>query len=748
MEIPHYGKKLLEYGIFSPDILAMAKREDLFMNTQHRWGALTVSPTFWSFVEDNLLPDLSLTSDEFWAGLETLVSNLGPKNRALLLKREDLQKRIDVWASAQNGGSVEFSEQKKFLSDIGYLVPMGAPFSIETQNVDPEISSIAGPQLVVPVMNARFALNAANARWRSLYDAVYGTDVVGHPEQGSGYDTKHGEKVVAWVSEFLDQAVPLVSGNHADVVAYSLVEGVFTARVADKDVGLKDPNGFVGTRNDQGQTGYVLRHNGLHLELLIDASHPIGKTSQSGLCDVILESALTAIHDCEDSVAAVDAADKVLAYTNWLGLMRGDLVESFEKNGATITRSLETDRDIVAADGSLITLPGRTVALVRNVGHLMTTDAVLYEGVEIPEGILDALVTVTCALHDLGKSTGLRNSRTGSVYIVKPKMHGPEEVAFADTLFASVETILGLAPNTIKIGVMDEERRTSANLSECIRQVKSRIAFINTGFLDRTGDEIHTWMSLGPVIPKEQMRSAAWISAYEDGNVDAGLATGMMGKGQIGKGMWARPDDMADMLLEKIGHPLSGANTAWVPSPTAATLHATHYHRVDVPTRMEELRNRTPASLEALLTPPVMQNARPDADAIQMQIDNNCQSILGYVVRWVNQGVGCSKVPDIHDVALMEDRATLRISSQLLANWLIHGVISEAAVDESLKKMALKVDAQNSGDPTYSPMSPKFDGQAFAAARDLILQGATQPSGYTEPLLHAYRKKVKQCQGN
>lgn len=704
---------------------------------------LKISPEFAEFVEKELLDGLLIDSGAFWRILQDLVEEFSPRTVFLLKNRQLLQNQIDAWSKTKRGKDFDFAEQEKFLRDIGYLVPEGTPFSVGTTNVDSEISSIAGPQLVVPVLNARYSLNAANARWRSLYDALYGTDVLGRPKPG-GYDAEHGARVVDWASDFLDQALPLAKGSHKDIKGFCRQGNQLFARIDDELVAFRDQSAFVGFVELGEETSYFLINNGLHIELVIDPTHPIGRTSASGLSDVIIESALTAIHDFEDSVAAVDATDKVAAYFNWLGLMRGDLTETFEKNGKQQVRALAGDRMITGTDGSQKVLRGRTLALARNVGHLMTTDTVLHKGAEIPEGLLDALVSVTCAMHDLAKADGPRNSLTKSVYVVKPKMHGPAEVALANDIFTRVEEHLGLATNTVKIGVMDEERRTSANLRECIRQVKDRIVFINTGFLDRTGDEIHTWMELGPVVPKEDMKSAAWLKAYEDGNVSAGLSTGMHGVGQIGKGMWAKPDDMAAMLKEKIAHPESGANTAWVPSPTAATLHATHYHLVDVQARMKELQSEPRGSLKDLLTPPVLRDEFPSQEDIQTQLDNNCQSILGYVVRWVDQGVGCSKVPDIHDVALMEDRATLRISSQLLANWLKHSLIDTDQVDASLRKMAAKVDEQNAADEAYQPMAPAFSGPAFQAARALIVEGALQPSGYTEPLLHAFRKKSKQ----
>jgi malate synthase len=698
------------------------------------------------FAENRLLSITGITVDHFWSGYAALLNTLAPRNAALLQKRADLQAQIDDWSKARKGQAFDVAASKAFLQEIGYLIPKGEAFQIGSENVDPEIASIAGPQLVVPVMNARYALNAANARWRSLYDALYGTDALPGQANGPGYDAQRGAQAVAWSADFLDKAVPLVKGSHKDVTAYRRSGTALMAVIDDTEVGFADPAGFVAYTEEDDTANYVLRHNGMHIDLAIDPSHPVGAAHPAGLKDLVLESALTAINDCEDSVAAVDAADKVLAYTNWLGLMDGTLVERFEKAGKTIERRLQADRQMTAPNGDAITLKGRTVALVRNVGHLMTTDAVLLDGQETPEGMLDALFTVAASLHDRARSEN-QNSATGSVYVVKPKMHGPEEVAFSEDLYAGVEDILGLPRNTVKLGVMDEERRTSVNLVECMRQVKDRLVFINTGFLDRTGDEIHTAMQLGPAIPKEEMKSSGWLLAYEDGNVDAGLETGLVGRGQIGKGMWAKPDDMAEMLEAKLGHPMSGANTAWVPSPTAATLHATHYHAVNVFDRLEEIKTREQASLDALLTPPVMTGRNLTPEEVRHGLDNNCQSILGYVVRWVDQGIGCSKVPDLNDVALMEDRATLRISSQILANWLMHGVITEDEVIDSLKRMAVKVDAQNAVDAAYRPMAPAYDGPAFAAARDLIIKGAQQPSGYTEPLLHAYRRQAKSLYG-
>ncbi|WP_282096161.1 malate synthase G [Epibacterium ulvae] len=709
-------------------------------------SGLQVASVLADFAETQLLPGTGITAETFWSGYARLLQDLAPENAKLLRRREELQSQIDEWSKARKGGSFEAAEHRAFLEEIGYLVPRGVPFQIGTENIDPEIAEIAGPQLVVPVMNARYALNAANARWRSLYDALYGTDVLPGDAKGYAYDPKRGAQAQAWAADFLDRAVPLAQGSHHAVTAYHRNGEALVAVIDETEVGFVQADAFVAFSEADKTANYVLKHNGLHIELVIDPTHPVGAASKSGLCDIVLESALTAIHDCEDSVAAVDAQDKVLAYRNWLGLMDGTLVERFEKSGRQVERRLQDDREMTRPDGSAITLKGRTVALVRNVGHLMTTDAVLVDGQDTPEGMLDAMFTVTAALHDRARSANT-NSATGSVYVVKPKMHGPDEVALAEKLYAGVEDILGLPRNTVKLGVMDEERRTSANLVECMRQVKDRLVFINTGFLDRTGDEIHTAMQLGPVIPKEEMKSAPWLLAYEDGNVDAGLLTGLNGRGQIGKGMWAKPDDMAEMLEVKLGHPMSGANTAWVPSPTAATLHATHYHAVNVFDRMDEIKTRAAASLETLLTPPILQGRNLSEEEIRHGLDNNCQSILGYVVRWVDQGIGCSKVPDLNDVALMEDRATLRISSQILTNWLLHGIIQEDEIVDSLKRMAVKVDAQNADDTAYRAMAPAFDGPAFAAARDLILKGVEQPSGYTEPLLHAYRRKAKAMYG-
>ena len=715
-------------------------------------AGLRIAKPIYDLVNDQICPGTGINIESFWSNFADIINKFAPKNRELLEKRENLQAQIDRW-HRDNRAEFEFSEYKNFLQDIGYLVPEGPDFSINPKNVDTEIAQQAGPQLVVPIMNARFALNAVNARWGSLYDALYGNDVIAEDngaEKVGSYNPVRGQKVIDYGRAFLDGSVPLATGSHADAIGYHVVDQQLVVTVAGGvPVALAIPEQFVGYLGEAASpSSILLKNNSLHIEIQVDSSHQIGATDQAGVKDIVLEAALTTIMDCEDSVAAVDAEDKALAYSNWLGLIKGTLEETIDRGGNSFVRSMNPDRHYVAADGSALVLNGRSLMFVRNVGHLMTNPAIIdANGNEIPEGIMDGVITSLISLHDLRGQAQLKNSSTGSTYIVKPKMHGPEEVAFTNDLFDAIEDAFGLDRHSIKVGIMDEERRTSVNLKECIRAAQGRVVFINTGFLDRTGDEIHTSMHAGPFALKGDLKAMPWISAYEDQNVDVGLACGLKGKAQIGKGMWAIPDNMADMMKIKIAHPKSGANTAWVPSPTAATLHAMHYHQVNVASLQDQIASRAVANVDDILTIPLLGETKLSGAQIQLELDNNAQGLLGYVVRWVEQGVGCSKVPDINNVGLMEDRATLRISSQHMANWLQHGICSQEQVMETLTRMAAVVDGQNVGDPDYVNMGPDYaDSIAFQAACDLVFKGDVQPSGYTEPLLHAYRQKAKAIQ--
>ena len=718
------------------------------MTTRIEHSGLKIAKPIYDLVTDRICPQVGIDADNFWASFAAIIETFAPRNQALLKKRESLQALIDSWHQQQ--AQPDFARYKSFLQDIGYLVPEGPDFTIAPKNVDREIALQAGPQLVVPIMNARFALNAVNARWGSLYDALYGNDVIseeGGAEKAGSYNPIRGNRVIDYGRDFLDMAVPLATGSHKDVTGYRVVSQGLQASLADgQSTGLKRQEQFVGFNGDtEIPSSILLENNKLHIEIQVDSSHQIGATDRAGVKDIVLEAALTTIMDCEDSVAAVDAEDKALAYSNWMGLISGNLEETIHRNGKSFVRRMNPHRQYTAADGSEISLSGRSLMFVRNVGHLMTNPAILYgDNLEVPEGIMDGMITSLISSQDIKTPDSQNNSTAGSIYIVKPKMHGPEEVAFTDDLFNSIEDALALDRHSIKVGIMDEERRTSVNLKECIRAAKDRVVFINTGFLDRTGDEIHTSMQAGPFALKGDLKTLPWINAYEDQNVDVGLACGLKGKAQIGKGMWAVPDNMADMMKVKVAHPKSGANTAWVPSPTAATLHAMHYHQVDVASLQDQIAQRTPADVDDILNIPLLGDRVLSAKQIQLELDNNAQGLLGYVVRWVEQGVGCSKVPDINNVGLMEDRATLRISSQHMANWWHHGVCTAEQIKETLQRMAAVVDAQNIGDADYVSMGPNFDQSiAFQAACDLVFKGLEQPSGYTEPLLHAYRQKVK-----